>query len=81
MADTSNPNPVPKPADKPAAAPAPTVTVLMERDYWPKGPRPADLPEDQEYRVRAGESAELGVDEAMDVVEAGIGRRDRAKVA
>lgn len=81
MADTSNPNPPPKPSDKAAVAPAPTVTVLMERDYWPKGPRPADLPEDQEYRVRAGESAELGVDEAMDVVEAGIGRRDRAKAA
>ncbi|MBY0255893.1 MAG: hypothetical protein K2X54_31665 [Methylobacterium organophilum] len=81
MADTSNPNPAPKPSDKAAVAPAPTVTVLMERDYWPKGPRPADLPEDQEYRVRAGESAELSVDEAMDVVEAGIGRRDRAKAA
>ncbi len=81
MADTSNPNPATKPTDKPAAAPAATVLVVMERDYWPKGPRPADLPEDQEYRVRAGESAELDVDEAMDVVEAGIGRRDRAKAA
>lgn len=80
MADTSNPTAA-KPADKSTAAPAPTVTVLMERDYWPKGPRPADLPEDQEYRVRAGESAELDVEEAMDVVEAGIGRRDRAKAA
>lgn len=77
MAENPNPNPATKPTDKPAA----TVLVVMERDYWPKGPRPADLPEDQEYRVRAGESAELDVDEAMDVVEAGIGRRDRAKVA
>ena len=80
MADTSNPTSA-KPAAKPETDAVPTVTVVMDRDYWPKGPRPADLPEDQEYRVRAGESAELAVDEAMDVVEAGIGRRDRAKAA
>lgn len=80
MADTSNPSPA-KPAAKSETDAVPTVTVVMDRDYWPKGPRPADLPEDQEYRVRAGESAELAVDEAMDVVEAGIGRRDRAKAA
>lgn len=78
MADTTTQN-----AAKPAAPAAPAVeaapqTILVEvsRDYWPRK-RPKNLPEDVEYRVRAGEHVELPVEEAMDVVEAGIGSRIR----
>lgn len=76
MAD--NPN---QTAPKPAAAPAAPVraeTVLVEvtRDYWPRQ-RPDDLPDDVEYRVRVGERVDLPVEEAMDVVEAGVGLRVR----
>lgn len=69
MADTNAPN---------AAKPAPAQTILVEaaRDYWPRE-RPKNLPEDVEYRVRVGERVELPVEEAMDVVERGIGTRVR----
>jgi hypothetical protein len=49
VADTSNPSPA-KPAAKPETDAVPTVTVVMDRDYWPKGARPADLPEDGRRR-------------------------------
>ena len=74
MADTAKPVSA-KPDD---AAPKPdAILVTILRDYWPKGPRPADLPEDAEYRVRAGETVTLPVEEAIDVAEAGIGTRVR----
>lgn len=82
MADTTNPNagrpaaPT-APAAAPAAAAAPqTILVEANRDYWPHE-RPKNLPEDVEYRVRVGERVELPVEEAMDVVERGIGSRVR----
>jgi hypothetical protein len=85
MADTAKPaaaaqnaaQNTPAPA-APAASPAPasSVLVVIDRGYWPKT-RPADLPADEEYRVREGETVLLPVEEAMDVVEAGIGRRVR----
>lgn len=77
----ANPAPAPAPADKPADQPADTggVKVVMERDYWPKEqPQPEDgALVARENRVRAGETATLPSDEAMDVIEAGIGKRAR----
>jgi hypothetical protein len=66
MAENTTPT---KPAEKPT-----TIRVTMVRDYWPKS-RPDGMPADEEHRVRAGETAPLPTDEAMDVVEAGIGTR------
>jgi hypothetical protein len=69
----------PKPADAPKADDKPSggVNVVIERDYWPK-----DQPKQEdgalgvrENRVRAGETVNLPSDEAMDVIEAGIGKR------
>lgn len=75
MAEQTKPNPtVTQPA--PSPVPAATILILIARDYWPKT-RPADMPEDVEHRVRAGESVALPAEEAMDVVEAGIGTRVR----
>lgn len=49
------------------------IKMIMDRDYWPRT-RPADFDGD-EYRVKAGEEVELPEEEAMDVMESGIGHR------
>lgn len=69
MAEPTTPTAPAKAAEKPT-----TMGVTMVRDYWPKT-RPDDLDAGTEYRVRAGETAALPIEEAMDVVEAGIGTR------
>ena len=63
---------------KPAApAPIQTVEVEIVRGYWPKT-QPVDWPADEEYRVRPGERVTLPIDEAMDVIGAGIALRVKA---
>lgn len=90
MADDPK-NAAPAASSPPAAAPAQKqldaqkpadtsggVAVTIERDYWPKSQPKQDNPMAvQENRVRAGETVTLPTDEAMDVIEAGIGKRAR----
>lgn len=66
-------NPAPGDVPKSAAPKGRKIRMLMERDYWPRT-RPDDAPEG-EYRVKSGETVELPEEEAMDVMEAGTGRR------
>lgn len=70
------PAPAPdKPEDKPADSGK--TKILLERDYWPKDqpkPEDGDLVA-RENRCRAGDVVELPNDEAMDVIEAGHGKR------
>lgn len=52
------------------------VEMVADRDYWPRT-RPKDWPNDQEYRVRAGETFRVPQSEAEDLMEAGTARRAR----
>ena len=61
-------------ADARAPSQQTTTNVEILRDYWPKT---VPLGHEGEYRVRAGEAVTLPVDEAMDLVEAGVARRRR----
>lgn len=69
-------NPAPNKPVQPAAILAPAaekvIDVVLDRDYWPKSV-PSDWPEDEEYRIRAGETVALPVGEALRVVNAHIG--------
>jgi hypothetical protein len=69
--------PIPPKAAPAADAKAPkgrNIELILDRDYWPRT-RPADVDPDAEYRVRAGEKVSLPSEEAMDLMEAGIGKR------
>lgn len=62
---------------KAADAPAPKgrkVSMTFERDYWPRS-RPPGMDPETEYRVRAGETADIPNEEAMDLMEAGVAKR------
>lgn len=67
-------NPPIQPAAKAGAPKGRKVAMVFDRDYWPRT-RPDDLPEDAEYRIRAGETADIPNEEAMDLMEAGVAKR------
>lgn len=70
-------NPPIAPAAKPADAPAPKgrkVSMVFDRDYWPRT-RPPGMDPEVEYRVRAGETADIPNEEAMDLMEQGVAKR------
>ena len=69
------------PPVQPKAAPAGKaggrkVTMVAQRDYWPRT-RPDDVPSDQDYRVRAGEEFDVPQAEAEDLMESGVAVRKR----
>jgi hypothetical protein len=53
------------------------VKLRLKTDYWPKT-RPKSVPEDVEYRLRAGQEISLPADEAMDLLENGHAERVKA---
>ncbi len=58
--------------------------IEVNRDYWPRAGnrnRPKNLPEDGEWRIKAGETVSLPEDEAEDLQESGIGKRPAKKPA
>ena len=70
-------NPAPGDVPKPARSAAPKgrkIKMIAVADIWPHS-RPADWPEGEEYRVKAGEEVELPEEEAMDRMEAGTAKR------